>query len=83
MGVFRRKRGVEGLNVARCGEKGKRGEPLAKMGTKYTLGLQWTAWLRETMGPRKPRDLALHRREAGNPSSLIWTASISNPAAGT
>ena len=25
MGVFRRKRGIEGLDLARCGEKGKRG----------------------------------------------------------
>ena len=31
MGVFRKKRGVEGLDVARCWEKGLRGGRLRKM----------------------------------------------------
>jgi hypothetical protein len=43
MGVFRRKRGVEVLDIAHCGKKGKTGGPPAKKGTNYTLGLRRTA----------------------------------------
>jgi len=55
MGVFRRKRGVGALKVARGGKKGKTGGATANNGTNYTLGLRRTSQVRETMGPRNPQ----------------------------
>jgi hypothetical protein len=41
-GGFLKKRGVEELDTAHCRGKVETGEPLAKKGTNYSLGLRRT-----------------------------------------